>query len=57
MGMAVYLRIEEDMTRDLPLQNFQNAIIIHNGIVVHFFDKTSNINFFDLASLKEESFQ
>jgi hypothetical protein len=45
------------MTRDLPLQNFQNATIILNGIVIHFFDKTSNIYLFDLASLKEESYQ
>jgi hypothetical protein len=57
MGMAIYLRIEEGMTGYMPLQNFQNATIIINGIVVHFFDKTSNINLFDLASLKEESYQ
>jgi hypothetical protein len=45
------------MTGDLPLQNFQNAIIILNGIVEHFFDKTNNLNLFDLASLKEDSYQ
>jgi hypothetical protein len=45
------------MTGYLPLQNFQNATIILNGIVIHFFDKTSNIYLFDLASLKEESYQ
>jgi hypothetical protein len=45
------------MTCNEPLQNFQNSTIILDGIVVHFFDKTSNINLFDLASLKEESYQ